>query len=255
MEKRIHIEDIDRKTPFRVPDGYFEGLTGRVMASISDGSEEAVDNGAPHESNSKVVGMLPRRNKFGWVKWLAAAACICGVVFLIANQQDSDETAGGGPTANVKGNPSVSENSDAEDIQTVSSTEQAGGKVYANNTYDLSRHAHRSSTPPPANITPAPATYKPSATAPAAKVQTASVDLKPVTPVRTAGKENLATRTIRTVTPPNGVNAFSTNAPKTDMADNDASTTDSYSQEYDLIDYTNMSSSEIYEYLAGNEYY
>ena len=167
----------------------------------------------------------------------------------------ADETAGGGLTANVKGNPSVSDNSDAEDIQTVSSTEQAGGKVYANNTYDLSRHAHRSSTPPPANITPAPATYKPSATAPAAKVQTASVDLKPVTPTRTVGKENLATRSIRTVTPPNGVNAFSTNAPKTDMANNDASTTDSYSQEYDLIDYTNMSSSEIYEYLAGNEYY
>ena len=132
---------------------------------------------------------------------------------------------------------------------------QSGGKVYANNTYDLSRHARRSSTPPPANITPAPATFKPSATAPARNVQTASVDVKPTTPTNVADKPNLAVRSIRTVTPPNGVNAFSTRAPKTDMASNDASSTDIYSQEYDLIDYTNMSSTEIYDYLAGYENY
>ena len=255
MEKRIHIEDIDRKTPFSVPDGYFEGLTSRVMASIGDGAEEAVDNSNTDENKPKVVGMMPRRSKFGWVKWLAAAACICGAVFLIANQQDANDTKDGGPTANVKGNPAESDNSAVESQPTTGSTMQTGGKVYANNTYDLSRHAHRSTTPPPANITPATSTYKSTATMPATKVQTANVDVKPVAPARTASKENIAVRTIRTVTPPNGVNAFSTNAPKTDMASNDDTSTDIYSQEYDLIDYANMSSSEIYDYLAGNEFY
>ena len=255
MEKRIHIEDLDRKTPFRVPDGYFEGLTSRVMASIGDGVEEAVDSGKTDDSKSKVVGMLPRRSKFGWVKWLAAAACVCGAVFLISYQQDANDTTDGGPTANVKANPAEIDDDGSETTQTVSSTMQAGGKVYANNTYDLSRHARRSSTPPPANIKATPVTFKPTVTTPAANVQTASVDVKPVTPVRTADKQNLAARTLRTVTPPNGVNAFSTSAPKTDMANNDDSNTDSYSQEYDLIDYANMSSSEIYDYLAGNEYY
>lgn len=253
MEKRIHIEDLDRKTPFRVPDGYFEGLTSRVMASISDGAEESVDNGKTDESKSKVVGMLPRRSKFGWVKWLAAAACICGAVFLISNQQDANDTNDGAPTANVKADPA--EDDGAATTVTDGSAMQAGGKMYANNTYDLSRHARRSSTPPPANIKATPVTFKPAATTLASNVTTASVDVKPVAPARTTVKQDLAASTIRTVTPPNGVNAFSTRAPKTDMANNDDPTTDIDSQEYDLIDYANMSSSEIYEYLAGNEYY
>ena len=30
---------------------------------------------------------------------------------------------------------------------------------------------------------------------------------------------------------------------------------DKYAQEYDILDYTQMSGSEIYDYLAGNDYY
>ncbi len=68
-EKDI-INRCGKQNPFCVPEGYFENLTGRIMANIP--AEEA-----------KVISIAPTK-KFSWKGWTSlAAACIAGAVVCV----------------------------------------------------------------------------------------------------------------------------------------------------------------------------
>ena len=92
MNKHFSIEQLDKKPPFKVPEGYFESLTSRVMAQIPDVSADAGKaEKTVMKPKTKVVGLMPHKTKRPWVKWaVAAAACLCGVGFFLS-QQSSDE--------------------------------------------------------------------------------------------------------------------------------------------------------------------
>lgn len=249
MEKKINIEALERKNPFSVPDGYFEGLASRVMSSITEEAEASASvSDATEKKKPNVVGLLPRKKKLGWVKWVAAAACVCGAVFFIASQQDGTDDTTASQMANVKSAP-ISTHSETETAVTTQETESPSVKVYANNAYDLSRHVRRSAVPAPANITPQPV-VRTSTTVRTPSVQMAS------TKVPASSVKSPAT-TISPATPAqNAMLASNTTTPvpvSTSMSSQ--SETDAYAMEYDMLDYTNMSGTEIYDYLAGNEYY
>ncbi len=252
MEKKINIEALERKNPFSVPNGYFEGLASRVMSSIPEAEGEArvSSSVAPGTGNPKVVGLLPRKKKNGWVKWVAAAACLCGVAFFVASQQGEESDTATGQLANMKPTtaaptPTVNDESEPETVE----QETSPAKVYANNAYDLSHHVRRSSTPAPANITPQPV-IRTSTT-----VRTPSVQMART---KTTASAPAATTPVKTVvSAPSAQTAMlaSNTTPKTIVSQSSQSDTDTYAAEYDMLDYTNMSGTEIYDYLAGNEYY
>ena len=88
MNKHFSIEQLDKKPPFKVPEGYFESLTSRVMAQIPDVSADAGKaEKTVMKPKTKVVGLMPHKTKRPWVKWaVAAAACLCGVGFFLSQQ-------------------------------------------------------------------------------------------------------------------------------------------------------------------------
>ncbi|MDD4516691.1 hypothetical protein [Massilibacteroides sp.] len=69
-EKRHELEDLKRQNPFRVPDGYMEGLTDRIMSQLP---EETMTK----EETSKVSFISRLR------PWIAVAAAIVGIGFFI----------------------------------------------------------------------------------------------------------------------------------------------------------------------------
>lgn len=250
MEKKINIEALERKTPFRVPDGYFEGLSARVMASIRENeSTNSSAISASADKKPKVVGLLPRKKKNSWVKWVAAAACVCGAVFFIASQKNEDEDPSS-QLANVKTPMSQSGTSVEESDANVANNQTAAPKVYANKAYDISSHVRRSASPAPANIKPQPVIRTSPVLASSPNVQIASARVPSTrtnivpskTPVSTTQSSVLASNI-----------PVSTTTQSVADANNEA--TDTYAMEYDMLDYTNMSGTEIYDYLAGNEYF
>jgi len=42
----FNLQDHDRRTPYRVPDGYFDSLTSRVMQSLPDADTQAANRTA-----------------------------------------------------------------------------------------------------------------------------------------------------------------------------------------------------------------
>lgn len=63
-------ERIGKENPFRVPDGYFDGLASTVMARL------------PDEQRKAIIAELPR--KWGVKHFLYVAACVCAAVFGVA---------------------------------------------------------------------------------------------------------------------------------------------------------------------------
>lgn len=250
MEKKINIEELSRQTPFKVPEGYFEGLTSRVMSSIP-AEEVSANVSAPAASSgkkAKVVGLLPHRKKNGWMKWAAAAAVVCGIAFFMANSQNGNEEGSATQLANVKTTaaPAQAAADESEPDNLTASTSSAYEKTYANGAYDLSSHVRRSSTPAPANIT-VPVAVKPlSTTARTSNVQMASVKT-PATGPSTSSVTMTASQKPTVQQPAATTAAIAANSTNT--------AADAYAMEYDMLDYTNMSGTEVYDYLAGNEYY
>ncbi len=72
-EKEIK-ERFGQTNPFRVPDGYFDQLTERVMSQLPEREKtaEQVSLSAPRHK-SRLVALRP---------WLYAAACMVAVVFM-----------------------------------------------------------------------------------------------------------------------------------------------------------------------------
>lgn len=60
-----------KENPFKVPDGYFDTLTSRIMSNI------------PTEE-TKVISIKTARRKNGWIKWSGlVAACFVGALICI----------------------------------------------------------------------------------------------------------------------------------------------------------------------------
>lgn len=77
--KQFDINNIDKQNPFRVPEGYFEGLTARVMAQIP----ETTAAPATEREEAQVIQMPAAKKNNRWIGWsVAAAACIAGLVFM-----------------------------------------------------------------------------------------------------------------------------------------------------------------------------
>lgn len=249
MEKKINIEALERKNPFSVPEGYFEGFASRVMDSIpeTESVSDTSSTGTADKKKTKVVGLLPRKKKNGWGKWVAVAACVCGAVFFIANKNGGDADTSSSQLANVK--PATPAPAIGNEIETTTASEETptAGKVYANDSYDISRHVRRSATPAPANITPqpvirtTPVNRTTSAQMATTKVPAAQpeANAKPQVSSPAVHSTMLATNTLSSST----------------HEQNSQAANDAYAMEYDMLDYTNMSGTEIYDYLAGNEYY
>lgn len=83
MDKKNNItEKYDGRNPFRVPDGYFENLTGRIMENIPDETRmETLEARNRSARNNKYI--------FGWFS--VAAACIAVVFMLMAFPADNKE--------------------------------------------------------------------------------------------------------------------------------------------------------------------
>lgn len=233
MEKKFSLDQLDKTSPFRVPEGYFETLTSRVMASLPDEEPAAVKE---EKRGGNVVGMIPRKRRQGWKTWVAvaAAACVCGAVFLLTRPSDQPELQQ--PLAQTA--PAVEE----EDVTTVSVKDMPKTKVYANASYDLKSRGRRSAA---ASTAPEPQTVSTKAPVPA-----------PVTASVTAPQPKAAPAALMTSTPAKST-AVAKAEPAKNMASIDipASEVDQYANEYDVIDYTQMGGSDIYDYLSGVEYY
>lgn len=66
---KTSLENIDKKNPFKVPEGYFDNLTTRIMDSLPDTRSDDI----------------PARANIGvWKKvtpWIYMAAMLCGIAF------------------------------------------------------------------------------------------------------------------------------------------------------------------------------
>lgn len=65
---------ITNASPFKTPDGYFEGLTARVMKNIPN-TEASV------EKEAQVIKLEPRKRTKTFFRWTAAAAACFLLVF------------------------------------------------------------------------------------------------------------------------------------------------------------------------------
>lgn len=83
-EEKALFERFGNKTPFKVPEGYFESFEQSLMASLTE------------QETAREVQMTPRNSR-RWRPWSYAAAGICGVMFVLGslfNQQaDNEQTA------------------------------------------------------------------------------------------------------------------------------------------------------------------
>ncbi len=243
MEKKFNIESLKGRNPMKTPEGYFESLTSRVMSQIPSESVPVAGSVAEPSASStpkkKVVGLMPHRRNRKWLKWtIAAAACICGVALFLTNQSKEDE---GGQLASTKPAEKIQVASDEEDVQE-STVSVPVAKQYANNAYDLSTRRKSSAySPEPAR------NYQYAAYTPVKRVSNVEPEVKATSssPSTLPSKSTPAVRQEQPAVSPSVQSKPSTSLASTLENMND----------YDVLDYTQMSGSEIYDYLAGNEYY
>ena len=233
MRKNFNIEELKKTNPFKTPDGYFDTLASRVMSQIPEEIHESAST-SDSKKKAKVVGMIPRKRNNGWVKWAAGiAACVCGLALFLTNKPDEDATK----QVAMSKIPITTVSDDADASSTVQEKVQVPtAKQYANNSIDLSSRHKRSTyvaEPRQKYTAYVPTERKVVASATATDFKKSDVPSKPVVPRNNEVTSNIASNTI-TIS---------------------ASDIDKVNNEYDLLDYTQMGGSDIYDYLAGSEYY
>jgi len=240
MEKKFNIESLKKGTPFKTPEGYFDSLSSRIMSQIPAEPSEATKE-AKTEKNAKVVGLMPRKKDRKWLKWGAAiAACVCGLA-LFLNKPAEEQPQQIAKTE--KGEKDKSDELFAEEAVSDVAT-QAAPKQYANVAFDLSQ---RRKTSAPPVVTASDRQY--TAYTPAQREVVSE-------PVVKASSNNVvkAAPAAKTASPSTNTNvAASTTRPANIQSTLAAALEDM--DDYDILDYTQMSGSEIYDYLAGNDYY
>ncbi|MCA6074701.1 hypothetical protein [Fulvivirga sedimenti] len=74
------LNDIDKKQPFNVPEGYFNSLEDRIMARVEEEQKK--------EANPKVIKINT------WIKYaVAASISILAIFFILNTNQDAAPTA------------------------------------------------------------------------------------------------------------------------------------------------------------------
>ena len=241
MEKKFNIEQLGKGNPFKTPEGYFEGLASRVMSQIPDVSAVA-SSSAPAERKTKVVGLMPRKKNRKWLKWGAAiAACVCGVALFLTNQSKEDPATQLADTSSTK-KIEVTETAP----ETTTDVQQAvAPKQYANAAFDLSqRHKRSSATAEPSR------NYQYTAYTP---VKRESVAATPSNVATT--KEVKTSPSVKPSTAPSSTTNMASTVSNTGTQSTTLASNIENMDDYDLLDYTQMSGSEIYDFLAGNDYY
>ena len=236
MEKKFNIENLSKRTPYKVPEGYFEGLTSKVMSQIPE-TASVSETVSPKKKEKKVVGMMPHRRNTKWIKWgVAIAACVCGIALFLTNGQKDEASS---PLASTNKKAGTKDVQVEEFVDNTTPTQTA--KQYANNAYDISqRRKGGAYTPEPARSNQYVAyTQSERVVVPEPSVRIASTPT-PATKQTSVAKQSSAEKA-PSVQPSAQVSTLA--ASLDNMND------------YDLLDYTQMSGSEIYDYLAGNEYY
>ena len=74
------LEHVGRKTPFKVPEGYFEDFAAQMMDKLP-------------EQEAKVIRMKPQ----GWKKFRPfayAAACVCAAIFCVGTYLHQNNASG-----------------------------------------------------------------------------------------------------------------------------------------------------------------
>lgn len=83
-EKRHKLDNLKSQNPFRVPEGYMEGLTDRIMSQLPEKTSS--------EQKAPKISVLTRLRP-----WIATAAAIVGVAFFInvfIGLDEQSETSG-----------------------------------------------------------------------------------------------------------------------------------------------------------------
>jgi len=77
---RFNLQNHVPRNPYRVPEGYFDSLTSRIMQNLPDVAAEGETGCSAGERSIRMVAFSSRLSR--WVGWsVAAAACIVGVMF------------------------------------------------------------------------------------------------------------------------------------------------------------------------------
>lgn len=77
---RFNVENHTPRNPYRVPEGYFDSLTSRVMQNLPDVTVGAETIRSDEEKHIRIGSSSSRLNR--WIGWgVAAAACMEGVMF------------------------------------------------------------------------------------------------------------------------------------------------------------------------------
>lgn len=92
MKNKFKIEETNsQNNPFRVPEGYFDSLTERIMSNI------------PEETNN-VVEMTPKKNRtwIGWASGIAAALIGAVIWFAVPSSDKGDNNSGASTIAQAE---------------------------------------------------------------------------------------------------------------------------------------------------------
>lgn len=103
IEEKDFKQTFGTRTPFKVPEGYFEALQKEVMAKL------------PEQQHAKIVVMKPKRSIFRPIAGIAASVCFLMGGFAIYSKIYNDEKPVMATTANnTQAQIPVLENNDYE---------------------------------------------------------------------------------------------------------------------------------------------
>lgn len=93
----FNLQNHVRRTPYRVPDGYFDSLTNRVMQSLPDTNAQAA-NGTDEGERIRIDSHSRGRRWLGW--GVAAAACFAATIMFV-NMPHRENESQQQPTASA----------------------------------------------------------------------------------------------------------------------------------------------------------
>lgn len=81
MKRKFDINSQPKGNPFGVPEGYFESLTGRIMANIPDApaTDSPLGSSADTTATVRQPHPQPAQRSRLWLRWTAVAAAACAV--------------------------------------------------------------------------------------------------------------------------------------------------------------------------------
>lgn len=221
MRQKFDIESIDKRNPFLTPPDYFESVSKLVFSAIdaSEAQSPTIMEKSRSKDGAKVYGMVRRSKRRPWIVWVAAAACICGIVFMVSRQSGSDSNANLASTTS----PAVIPLKTSETPSQTSSSKTVS-KSYANGSYSLAEHRSSASS---------------------SRYQPLKIDAS-TTPEPGYEKSSFSQPSV--VNNPSISSQLAINSNPTQESDIDV-------DDFDVLDFTDMGISDVYDYLNGEDYF